>query len=273
MILNNTQALLSVDSLSVSPRANPENRLVNDVSFEVLAGERVAIVGESGSGKSLTCFSIMGLLDRSLRISGGDIRWEGKSTLTMSPSLRRRLLRTDLSMVYQEPLTALNPLMPIGRQIREGVAGVKERDVLKILEEVGMRDPSRVARSMPHELSGGMRQRAMIAMAMIKDPRLLIADEPTTALDVTIEYQVLELMYEMTEKFKTALLFVTHDLGVVARLADRVIVMYHGEIVEEGPTATILTKPTHAYTQRLLDASSLATARTLVLSESEAEQR
>lgn len=273
MTLDSAQPLLSVDSLSISPRATREQRLVKDVSFEVLAGERVAIVGESGSGKSLTCFSIMGLLDRSLEVSGGDIRWEGQSTLTMSAGQKRRLLRTDLSMVYQEPLTALNPLMPIGKQIREGVAGIKEKDVLRILEEVGMRDPGRVARSMPHELSGGMRQRAMIAMAMIKDPRLLIADEPTTALDVTIEYQVLELMYEMTEKFHTALLFVTHDLGVVARLADRVIVMYHGEIVEVGATADILTRPGHAYTKRLLDASSLATARTLVLSEEEADGR
>jgi len=157
--------------------------------------------------------------------------------------------------------------MNLGRQIREGVPGVRDEDVIRILSEVGMRDPQRVAKAMPHELSGGMRQRAMIAMAMIKQPRLLIADEPTTALDVTIEYQVLKLMYELTNRMNTALLFVTHDLGVVARLADRVLVMYFGEVVEEGETAEVLSAPKHEYTKRLLAASSLATARTLVLEE------
>lgn len=259
--------LLRVEDLVVTPKNDPSLALVNNVSFDIHPGERVAIVGESGSGKSLTCFSIMGLLDSALQVTSGDIRWEGRSTLSMSPAEHRKLLRTQLSMVYQEPLTALNPLMPLGRQIREGVPGIRDEDVLRILDEVGMRDPRRVARAMPHELSGGMRQRAMIAMAMIRQPRLLIADEPTTALDVTIEYQVLRLMYEMTERMSTALLFVTHDLGVVARLADRVIVMYLGEVVEEGETAQVLSSPAHPYTQRLLAASSLATARTLVLEE------
>lgn len=259
--------LLRVDNLVVTPKNDPSLKLVNNISFQVAPGERVAIVGESGSGKSLSCFSIMGLLDPALRIASGDIQWEGRSTLSMSPAEHRELLRTQLSMVYQEPLTALNPLMNLGRQIREGIPGVRDEDVLRILSEVGMRDPRRVAKAMPHELSGGMRQRAMIAMAMIKQPRMLIADEPTTALDVTIEYQVLKLMYEMTHRMDTALLFVTHDLGVVARLADRVLVMYLGEVVEEGETAEVLGAPTHQYTKRLLAASSLATARTLVLEE------
>ncbi|WP_144794829.1 ABC transporter ATP-binding protein [Microbacterium paludicola] len=259
--------LLSVDNLVVTPRNDPSLRLVNDVSFQIRPGERVALVGESGSGKSLTCFSVMGLLDPALEVTGGDIVWQGRSTVGMTPAEHRRLLRTELSMVYQEPLTALNPLMNLGRQIREGVPGVRDEDVLRILSEVGMRDPQRVAKAMPHELSGGMRQRAMIAMAMIKQPRLLIADEPTTALDVTIEYQVLKLMYELTHRMNTALLFVTHDLGVVARLADRVLVMYLGEVVEEGETADVLSAPVHPYTKRLLAASSLATARTLVLEE------
>jgi peptide/nickel transport system ATP-binding protein len=172
-------------------------------------------------------------------------------------------------MVYQEPLTALNPLMSVGRQIREGGTEVSTKDVLEILEAVGLRNPRRVARSMPHELSGGMRQRAMIAMAMVKSPSLLIADEPTTALDVTIEFQVLKMMYELTRRMSTALLFVTHDLGVVARLADRVIVMYGGGIVEEGYTADVLETPRHEYTKKLLAASSLATARKLVLDPQE----
>lgn len=257
--------LLSVQNLVVAPKKHPELKLVNDVSFTISEGERLAIVGESGSGKSLTCFSVMGLLDPALSIMSGDIQWEGQSLLGQSTAEHRRLLRTDLSMVYQEPLTALNPLMKIGRQIREGLPNVSDADVLRILEEVGIRDPQRVAKSMPHELSGGMRQRAMIAMAMVKNPRLLIADEPTTALDVTIEYQVLKLMYELTERLRTALLFVTHDLGVVARLADRVLVMYLGEVVEEGLTADVLSNPQHEYTKRLLGASTLATARTLVL--------
>ena len=259
--------LLRVESLVVTPKNDPTLRLVNNVSFQIDPGERVAIVGESGSGKSLTCFSVMGLLDPALQVTAGDIQWEGRSTFGMSQAERRSLLRTQLSMVYQEPLTALNPLMKIGRQIREGIPGVRDADVLRILTAVGMRDPQRVAKAMPHELSGGMRQRAMIAMAMIKEPRLLIADEPTTALDVTIEYQVLKLMYELTHQMNTALLFVTHDLGVVARLADRVLVMYLGEVVEEGTTADVLRAPSHPYTKRLLAASSLATARTLVLEE------
>ncbi|MGI6879597.1 ABC transporter ATP-binding protein [Microbacterium sp. gxy059] len=265
--------LLSVRNLVIGPKRNPDLRLVDDVSFTVDSGERVAIVGESGSGKSLTCFSVMGLLDPTLQVMGGDIRWEGDSVLGMSGAQHRRLLRTEMSMVYQEPLTALNPLMPIGRQIREGVPRVRDADVIRILEQVGMRDPARVVRAMPHELSGGMRQRAMIAMAMIRKPRLLIADEPTTALDVTIEYQVLKLMYDLTHEMDTALLFVTHDLGVVARLADRVIVMYRGEIVEEGETAAVLQTPEHPYTKRLLAASSVATARTLVLTEDEEGER
>ena len=259
--------LLRVDNLVVTPKSDPSLKLVNNVSFHIEPGERVAIVGESGSGKSLTCFSIMGLLDPALSVASGDIQWEGRSTLGMSPADHLKMLRTELSMVYQEPLTALNPLMNLGRQIREGVSGVRDEDVLRILSEVGMHDPRRVAKAMPHELSGGMRQRAMIAMAMVKQPRLLIADEPTTALDVTIEYQVLKLMYELTHRMNTSLLFVTHDLGVVARLADRVLVMYLGEIVEEGETAEVLSAPTHPYTKRLLAASSLATARTLVLEE------
>lgn len=213
----NALKLLEVDNLIINPKQNSDTKLVNGVSFGVSAGERVAIVGESGSGKSLTCFSIMGLLDSSLEVADGDIRWEGSSVLTMSGGEHRKLLRTQLAMVYQEPLTALNPLMTIERQIREGVPNAKMRDVLRILEEVGMRDPERVAKAMPHELSGGMRQRAMIAMAMIKNPRLLIADEPTTALDVTIEYQVLKLMYELTHRMNTALLFVTHDLALIHR--------------------------------------------------------
>ncbi|MFT4211936.1 MAG: ABC transporter ATP-binding protein [Microbacterium sp.] len=269
MTTDSTSPLLVVDDLCVSTVDAPDTPIVRNVSFSMDAGDRVAIVGESGSGKSLTCFSILGLLDPGLRVSGGDIRWDGVSMVRMSAQKRRRVLRTDLSIVYQEPLTALNPLMPISRQIREGGTSVSQRDVLDILHEVGIRDPERVARAIPHELSGGMRQRAMIAMAMVKSPRLLIADEPTTALDVTIEYQVLRMMFDLTHRRGTALLFVTHDLGVVARLAQRVIVMYRGQVVEEGSTATVLRAPQHEYTRRLLAASSLATARTLVLEDEE----
>lgn len=265
--MHDEEPILKVSNLVVTPNSDDSVKLVNNVSFEVKAGERLAIVGESGSGKSLTCFTVMGLLDPSLSVAGGEIEWQGKNMLAMTNTQRRNLLNTDLSMVYQEPLTALNPLMRIGKQVREGVPGVTEKDVLRILEEVGLSDSERVSKAMPHELSGGMRQRAMIAMAMIKQPKLLIADEPTTALDVTFEYQVLKLMYELTEEMNTSLLFVTHDLGVVARLADRVLVMYLGEIVEEGETTEILNNPQHPYTKKLLMASSLVNARNLVLEE------
>ena len=234
-------------------------RGLDGAAFDVMPGEILALVGESGSGKSVTSLAVMGVLgpggDAARVRVEGSVVWEGRTELLRSAR------RPGLAMVFQEPMTALNPVLRIGRQIGEAVAlhdgvsgaGVAER-VATLLAEMGLPDPARVARAYPHELSGGMRQRALIALAMACRPRLLIADEPTTALDSTVQARVLNLLAGLRRSHGLAMLLVTHDFGVVAQMADRVAVMYGGRVVEEGPVAALLARPAHPYTRGLLAA-------------------
>lgn len=254
-----SQPLLQVEDLRVSAtRTDAEDLpVVDGASFEIQPGERAALVGESGSGKSLTCFSIIGLLAENLRITGGRVKWEGTDLASLKADSIRRLRGTEIAMIYQEPLTSLNPLLSIGSQLKESARRAKagKSEILEILDRVGFADPRRILRQRPHELSGGMRQRVMIAMALIGRPKLLLADEPTTALDVTIQSQVLELMYDLSREMGTAVLIVSHDLSVVQKLSDTAHVMYAGQVVETGPTAHLLTTPRHPYTQALLQSA------------------
>jgi oligopeptide/dipeptide ABC transporter ATP-binding protein len=244
------------------------HELVRGVSFEIGRGETVALVGESGCGKSLTSLAIMGLLAPGISMSGritlaGD---EGAIAFdALSPAERRRLCGRRLGMVFQEPMTSLNPMQRVGDQIAETLTthGICERPeawrrAVATLERMGIPDPERRARALPHELSGGMRQRVMIALAMIGEPDLLIADEPTTALDVTVQAQILDLIRGLAHERGTATLFISHDLAVVADIADRVAVMYAGEIVETGPIETLLAQPRHPYTAGLIASRPVA---------------
>ncbi|WAL65547.1 ABC transporter ATP-binding protein [Amycolatopsis cynarae] len=234
--------------------------LVRDVSFELGEGERVGLIGESGSGKSLTASAIMGLLPEGLRATGS-IMFHGKHLLGASERELSRLRGNDLAMVFQEPMTALNPLMRVGRQVAESIRlhrRVSSREANRIAGELlDAVDLSGVARAYPHQLSGGQRQRIMLAIALANDPSLLICDEPTTALDVTVQAQVLDLILTGVARRSAALLFITHDLAVVAQVCERVLVMLDGRIVEEGSTRDVLTEPRHEYTRKLLAASDL----------------
>lgn len=255
--------LLAVDSLRVYFNT-PDGvaRAVDGVSFTVAAGETVGLVGESGCGKSVTALSLLRLVPPPGRIeSGSSIRFNGKDLASLPTEELRQLRGNRLSMIFQEPMTALNPVLTVGDQIAEVVrvhqtvarAEAWERAV-KMLAHVGIPDPAARAKQYPHELSGGMRQRVMIAMALILEPQLVIADEPTTALDVTIQAQILELLRDMRTRTGLALLLITHDLGVVAEMASRVIVMYAGEVVEEAPVEELFENPSHPYTEGLLAA-------------------
>ena len=251
-------ALLDVQHLSVSfGRGAPA---VDDVSLQVAAGETLGVVGESGSGKSVTAFSILRLLQPPGRVTGGAVRFEGRDLLTLSEAQMREVRGARISLIFQEPMTALNPVMRVGDQIAEAltVHGRSKAEAnaraVELLDAVKIPDAARRARDYPHQLSGGMRQRAMIAIALACHPPLVIADEPTTALDVTIQAQVLDLMRELRARYNLALLLITHDFGVIAEMADRVAVMYKGRLVEEGPVRQILRAPAHEYTQRLLAA-------------------
>lgn len=248
--------LLSLRNLSVSADDLP---LVDDVSLDIRAGEVLALVGESGSGKSLTALSVMGLLGEGLSITGGEARFNGSDLFGLNARERRRLQGQDLAMIFQEPVSSLNPLMPVGHQVAEslivhGKAGRADawRQAVDMLRRVGIPEPESRARQLPAELSGGMSQRVMIAAALISKPRLLIADEPTTALDVTIQAQILTLMTELAAETGTAILLITHDMGVVAEMADRVCVMYGGRVVEQGDVAGLFSAPRHPYTFMLL---------------------
>ncbi len=235
-------------------------RAVDGVSFELHAGETLALVGESGSGKSVTALSILRLLPKPHgRIAGGSIRFRGRDLLALSEDGMRRLRGREIAMIFQEPMTSLNPVFSCGDQIAEVLelherlpgAAARARAV-ELLQRVGIAEPAQRAREYPHQLSGGMRQRVMIAMALACRPAILIADEPTTALDVTIQAQILELLQRLRHESGMAVLFITHDLGVVGHLADRLAVMYLGRIVEVGPTADVLKSPRHPYTRALL---------------------
>jgi oligopeptide/dipeptide ABC transporter, ATP-binding protein, C-terminal domain len=232
---------------------------VDDISFSIDKGKILAIVGESGSGKSVTSLSIMRLLQEPGRVSQGEILFKGKDLLKMGKSEIRAVRGDQISMIFQEPMTSLNPVYRIKDQIMESILNhmkLSKKEALertvKMLEIVGIPSASERANDYPHQMSGGMRQRVMIAMALIGNPELLIADEPTTALDVTIQAQILELLYNMREKFNMAILLITHDLGVVSEAADHVIVMYCGKIVEEADVRTIFENPLHPYTLGLL---------------------
>jgi len=234
-------------------------RPVRDVSLRVAAGELVAVVGESGSGKSLTGLAIMGLLPPVARIVAGAAWLDGEDVLRLPEARLRRLRGNRVAMVFQDPLSGLNPVHRVGAQIVEAIrahrampARAAMARALALLQSVGMPDPARRMRAFPHEMSGGMRQRAMLAMGIANDPRLLIADEPTTALDVTIQAQVLDVIGALKRERGMGVLFVTHSLPVVAEIADRVAVMYAGEIVEEGAAAQVFAAPLHPYTAALL---------------------
>jgi oligopeptide/dipeptide ABC transporter ATP-binding protein len=233
---------------------------VRGVTFSVDAGETVAVVGESGSGKTVTALAVMGLIERPGVISDGDIHLAGRPLVGLREAEYRQVRGRDLAMVFQDPMTALNPVQRVGRQVEEAIAvhrrarsrRVMRAQVLELLERVGLVPAAKLARAYPHELSGGMRQRVMLAMALANHPRVLIADEPTTALDVTTQAQILELLAEMQREMGLALVLVTHDLGIVAGMADRIVVMYAGRVIEEGSVDRVFTRSGHPYTRGLL---------------------
>ncbi len=235
-------------------------RAVDGVDLSVGQGETLGIVGESGCGKSITSLSIMQLLPKGLgKVAAGEVRFNGENMLEFSERKMRSIRGNEMAMIFQEPMTSLNPVFKIGKQIAEsaryhhGVSKQKAKAMaVEMLTKVGIPRPEKVAVSYPHELSGGMRQRVMIAMAMICNPKLLIADEPTTALDVTIQAQILDLMRELQRSEGTSILMITHDLGVVAEMCDRVVIMYAGQVVEETDVKTLFKDPKHPYTQSLL---------------------
>ena len=257
-----TQPILSVSNLTTSFRVDGEWRpVVNGISFDIAAGETLAVVGESGSGKSVTALSIMGLTPSDMSRVEGSIKLAGTELTTQSEKTMRGIRGNDVAMIFQEPMTSLNPVLTIGFQIAEALVlhrGVSrseaEAETIRLLEKVHIPAAASRFHDYPHRFSGGMRQRVMIAMALACKPKLLIADEPTTALDVTIQAQILDLLAELKREEGMGLLFITHDLGIVRRIADRVCVMKDGEIVETGPTSAIFANPQHPYTQMLLAA-------------------
>jgi peptide/nickel transport system ATP-binding protein len=256
--------LLEVSNLSI---AFGSHTAVNAISFKILPGQTLGLVGESGSGKSATSLAILRLLDPNARVTGS-IAFDGESLLPLpEPAMRRRRGR-DISMIFQEPMTALNPVMPIGAQIAEAVqahhpelgrAAIRTR-VVEAMHQVALPEPERRLRDYPHQFSGGQRQRILIAMAIVNKPRLLIADEPTTALDVTVQAQILALLRDLRTSHNLAMLFISHDLAVVSQIADHVAVMQHGHIVEQASARELFLNPQHPYTRRLL--TSAPTMRT-----------
>jgi len=258
-----TDPLLAIDQLAIEFTGERGRvRAVDGVSLTIQPGETVAIVGESGCGKSVTALSILGLLPaRSARIVSGQVSFEGKVLSEMTPRALRRVRGGPIGMIFQEPMTSLNPVLTIGEQIVETIRAHEDiaSDAARVrarqmLERVQIQDAGRRLSQYPHELSGGMRQRVMIGIALACNPRLLIADEPTTALDVTIQAQILQILRELAQASAMSTLLITHDLGVVAEMAQRIFVMYAGRIVETGPTAALLQAPRHPYTQGLLRA-------------------
>ena len=235
--------------------------ILRDVSLNVARGETRGLVGESGAGKSTIAKAILGILPRTVRITGGEVCFEGENLLAMAPPRLRRLIGETVALIPQDPMTALNPSRKIEAQLTDGPRLWRGLDAqaaralaLRGLEEVHIRDPERVLRSYPHELSGGMRQRVLIAAAFALEPKLIVADEPTTALDVTVQKQILRLIRAMQSTHGTAVIFVTHDLGVVAQICDKVTLLFGGRVVEEGDVAQMMEAPRHPYAQALLAA-------------------
>jgi peptide/nickel transport system ATP-binding protein len=255
------ERLLTIEDLRVVFRTRAgEATVVRDLSLSLAAGETLCLVGESGSGKSMTALAIMGLVSAPTgRIARGSIRLAGEELVGAEPDRLRRIRGKEIAMIFQEPMTALNPVFSVGEQIAETLIAHEamgrpeaKRKGIELLAAVGVPAPERRIREYPHQLSGGMRQRAMIAMALACRPKVLIADEPTTALDVTVQAQILDLLKDIQARFGTAILLITHDMGVVAEVADRVAVMYAGRKVEEGRAADVLDRPAHPYTQALI---------------------
>ncbi len=235
-------------------------KAVDGVDFDLAPGEILGLVGESGGGKSMIGFSIMGLIDAPGRIEAGEIRFEGQDLLTLDEAGMRKVRGKRIGMIFQDPMTALNPLYTIGNQLEEMLrlhtglpAAARRARCIEMLRDVGISQPEERLGNYPHQFSGGMRQRVVIAIAMIAGPRLLIADEPTTALDVTIQAQLLRLMKRQVEQTRASLILITHDLAAVSQMADRVVVLYCGRIVERGPTSQLIRGPAHHYTRGLLD--------------------
>lgn len=255
------ETLLSVKDLQTAFFTDKEViRAVDGVNFDIERGETVGIVGESGSGKSVTARSIMGLIESPGRILGGSIDYQGEDLAQKSEKQYRSIRGGEIAMVFQDPLTSLNPVYTVGNQIKEGLrlhqnmrGGEATDEAIRLLEAVGIPDAVRRLKEYPHQFSGGMRQRAVIAMALACDPELLICDEPTTALDVTIQAQILDLLKEIQAEEDLGIMFITHDMGVIAEIADRVNVMYAGEIVESAPVVDIFKNPKHPYTRGLLE--------------------
>ncbi len=258
--LKESSALLVVKDLKTYFLTKPKPiRAVDDVSFSIKQGETLGLVGESGSGKTMTALSILRLLPRFAKIVQGEILFNGKDLVKVSESEIREIRGNEISMIFQDPMTSLNPVYNVGFQISEAILAHKKmlrsevsQRVLELLRLVGIPSPEKRMKDFPHEFSGGMRQRIMIAMAIACNPKLLIADEPTTALDVTIQAQVLELMRDLRAKIGTSILLITHDLGVIAEMCDRVAVMYAGQIVEYADVYSLFKNPAHPYTSGLL---------------------
>jgi oligopeptide/dipeptide ABC transporter ATP-binding protein len=255
-----SEPLLQVDGLRVEFRTHRGTvYAVNGVSFEIAAGETLGLVGESGCGKSVTALALLGILPRAGRVSGGTAVFGGRDLLRLRDRALRRIRGREIAMIFQDPMTSLNPVLTIGRQIREALEthfGLSRRAAearaAELLDQVGIPSPKARLADYPHQFSGGMRQRAMIAMALACKPKLLIADEPTTALDVTIQAQILDLLRTLVRESDTALVLITHDLGVVAGMCERTAVMYGGMFVETGATEQIFARPRHPYTLGLL---------------------
>ncbi len=255
-------ALLSVTNLTTAfATARGEITAIEDISLSLDEGELLGIVGESGSGKSVTALSILGLLPQPpARVVGGEVRFGGEVLTRLSDSRLRRIRGPGIAMVFQDPMTSLNPVFTIGEQVMETIRAherLPQRALyaraLEMLEKVGIPSAARRMTDYPHQLSGGQRQRVMLAIALVCRPRLLIADEPTTALDVTIQAQILDLLLDLRDEFGMAIIIITHNMGVVAETADRVLVMYAGRIIEEAPVARLFDRPLHPYTRGLLE--------------------
>ena len=254
------EALLDVEHLEVQFFTRRGRvRAVRDVSFTIAKGETLGLVGESGSGKSVTAQALLGLIELPGRITGGDVRWKGRSLVHDAASTLNEVRGHEIAMVFQDPMTSLNPLFTVGAQIAETLRRhlhlgrkASHARAVELLDLVGIANPTQRAKQYPHEMSGGMRQRVLIAMALACEPQLLVADEPTTALDVTIQAQILDLIAELQERLGLAVLLITHDLGVVAGLCDRVAVMYAGKLVEVAQADALFARPGHPYTQGLL---------------------
>ncbi|MEO1988020.1 MAG: ABC transporter ATP-binding protein [Martelella sp.] len=253
--------LLTIDALSAVSLRDDNRPVLSDVSLTLEPGEVRGLVGESGAGKSTIAKALLAMLPATVKVTGGHIRFEGRDLLALPGRALREIMGNEITLIPQDPQTALNPGRRIeaqltdGLRLKRGLSGSEARKVaLAMLEEVYIRDPERVMRAYPHELSGGMRQRVLIAAAFAMRPKLVVADEPTTALDVTVQKQILRLIRQMQKAHGTAVLFVTHDLGVVAQICDSVTLLYAGRVIEQGRTADVLTNPRHAYTRALIAA-------------------